>query len=248
MDNLQLKFLEHGGRGEHSARAGALVAAWAGIERGCKDDKESDFHGNRESRSNAKEPIDDMKPRGADQELGDCIIAGLVSIDYEGHVLIFENTMGKKPLKFKYRKADPSLMKDIEKLSNSKKGFFELHGDIKIKKSGSPSKIKRLSKIREVNLGKVVVTEIPTKHGVIAPQKPLVFHPRLCDYKSTYIVDISPFGGILYEQTRDYLVEEIHQYLSVVWDFYAMEEDDRLDQGALEIKRAALQAFKLKNG
>lgn len=211
-----------------------------------KDGKEFDFYGNQRNIKSIKELISSAESGQPDQEQDDCIIAALTLIDHEKETLHFKNTMGKKPLCFDYARSGASLRRDIEKVAELKGGFFELHGDFKIKKNGSLSKIKSLTSVKPVNLEKVEVREVATKSGVIVPDKPLTFYPELCKHESTYVVDISPFGNILYEQTRDYLVEEIHGHFLFLWELFAMEEDKSLDPGAQELKRLMLKRFKPK--
>lgn len=211
-----------------------------------KSNNEFDFYANRENLTRAIDLMAGVKTDQLNHDLNFCIIAKLISVDHESCVLQFEHFLASNPLQYECGKNDELLISGFKKIQNLKDNFVELHGDVEFKKDGSPSKIITLRKLMRVNLEKVTVRRLATKTGAIVPDEPVIFYPRLCKYNSTYVVDASPFGNTLYEQTRDYLVEEIHDYLSVAWDYYAMEDDKNLDAGARQIKEAMLKKFKME--
>lgn len=214
-----------------------------------RDGTEFDFFQNRMNLSQAKTLVTESSQEDQDledQDLEDRIIAKLAFVDQDNHVLHFEHSLAKKPLTFNYGLSDALPQDNISKIASCKSGFLELHGDIRLNEDGSPCELVDLKKIKQVNLDKIVVREVKTDNGAITPHEPLAFHPQLSELGTLYIVDVKPFGGELYEQTRDFLIAEIHDYLSFLWDFYAMEENHKLDAKAQELKKAALRAFKLK--
>lgn len=211
-----------------------------------KSDREFDFYGNRTNLIQAKELVN---LEGCDQSVddeNDYIIAKLKSVDSNSNIIEFKHSLAKNPLIYKYDSSDLSLRNDIEKISGSKNISVELHGEVKFKKNGSPAQILSLRKMKQVDLRKIEIKELTTKEGMIEPVSPLAFYPELKGSGTLYEVDIKPFGDILFEHTREFLVEQVHEYLSMVWDYYAMEEDKKLDSGARELKETALTAFKFQ--
>lgn len=206
---------------------------------------EFDFRQNKGRISKAKKAVSEIRSGSSDHKADSFVIATLKSIDTEGFVLRFEYSTKKIPLEFSYAGASPSLARNIDEIVKSKTNPLEIHGDIKIK-SGYAEKIKKLEKLRKVDLGKVMIREVDTNHGIIAPKKPLAFYPALDETGTIFVVDAAPFGNTLFEKTRGYLIEEIEDYLSYMWDFCAMEEDGKLHEDMLELKRAMLENFRLK--
>lgn len=196
--------------------------------------------------SHAKQSIAVREMSQPSEDMEDCIIAKLASVDFERHVLRFKHGLSDNLLKVKCDQDNLQLRKSLAEAGGAEAGFLEIYGSMKFRRDGSPSKISSLTGLKQVNLDEVLVTEVSTDKGVIAPSEPLAFHPELSEHKAIYVVDISPFGSILFEQNRECLVEVIHDYLAFMWGFYALEEDKSLDPGALEIKKAALETFKWK--
>lgn len=214
----------------------------------CKGNDEFDFYGNKENIMRAEKAIKAMMGNQMDQDSENCIIAKLVSVDLQNHVLHFEHSSEKISLAFKYDQDDLDLRREISRAFGSRNNILELHGDMKFTEDGSPCEITSLTKLKEVDLGRVVVREVTTAAGVIAPDRPLVFQPELDESRTIYVVDASPFADDLYETTRGYLVEEISDHLSCLWNLFAMEKDERLDSGGMKIKNLMLEKFKLKDG
>lgn len=241
---------------ESNPKTEELLANMIGIARLCtrefkialelENGKEFRFYENRESINYAKDIIASGKMGKSWQEARDCVIADLKFIDLENLVLNLEYSASKTPLKFEYERADFSIRKAIAKTLEFQGNFIELHGDIEFGEKGVPLEIKKLSKIVEVNLDEVVVDRVNTKHGFIKPDRPLIFQPELDETKTVFTVGIEPFGTILYEQNRDFLVEEIHDHFSFLWDFYAMRDDEKLDAAAQQLKQTLLSNFNLE--
>lgn len=223
----------------------SLCTAEAKIILQYENDMEFDFYTYRKNLNHAIKSIA-AKSGHPDEELMDCIIAKLDSVDFMNQILHFKHSEKNDLLKFKYSKDDLHLVKGIAEAVGFENNFLELLGNMKFKRDGSPSKISNLTEIRKVNLEKVTVTEVTTRDGVIEPAKPLVFCPELSKRKTIYEVDVGKFGNILFEQRRDFLVGQIYEYLAFVWESYAMEDDKNLDSEALKLKKTMLKTFKIR--
>lgn len=223
----------------HCSGAGAII-----FQDGNK--RKFDFHGNRENLRSAKKAVTKGMSIVSECKPDTSIIANLKHIDAKDFIMHFEHSTEKTPLTFSYASADPSLAKNIADVVKSKSNPLEIHGDIKFDKAGYPEKIKQLRKLNHVNLQKVVIKEVSTNAGAIKADKPLTFHPELDETGAVYIVDVHPFGNILFETTRSYLVEEIEDYLSSIWNYFVMEDDGKLSKGAQDLKAIMLKNFKLK--
>lgn len=209
-----------------------------------------DFHGNRVNLSRARKAVTKSMSAGSvsARESDSCVIVNLKYIDAEKFIMYFEYSTEKVPLTFSYAAASPSLAKNIAEVVKSKHNPLEIHGDIKFNDDGYPEKITQLKKLNHVNLGKVVIKEVTTNAGTIKANKPLTFYPSLDETGAIYVVEVDPFGDILFEKTRDYLVEEIEDYFSSIWNVYVMKDDEKLSECALELKATMLENFKLKDG
>lgn len=208
-------------------------------------DREFDFHKNKENLRKAKAVVKNCMQDEGNHGSKNMILAKLKSIDIEGLILSFNHSSRNIPLEFSYAGASPSLMKSINGILKSRNNLLEIHGDIQLTKSGYARRIKEISSLKEIKFNKIVVNEVKTNYGAIRPNKPLVFHPKLDDTGTIFVVDAKPFGDTIFEDTIEYLIEEINGYLSFLWEFYAMEDDCSLSDGGLQLKAAMLESFKL---
>lgn len=239
-----------------SARLGAALAEMSGISDLCKEgaaivlqygyQKEFNFHKNKRNLSSARKTFTKSMQNARPGNAGDLIIATLKSIDVDERFLDFEHSSGKIPLRFYYTGEKFPLAKDMAEILESKNNLLEVYGDFEFDEDGCPRRIKSLVEIRKVNLREIVIDELETNDGVIKPVKPLIFHPKLDETGTVFVVDVAPFGDILCEDTMEYLIEEVEDYFSCMWDYYVAESGQNVSEGARRLKTAMTENFKLK--
>ncbi len=90
------------------------------------------------------------------------------------------------------------------------------------------------------DLSPIELKEIALEERILRFRSPLVLIPESDETKQLLCVKEPNLGIDLCAETRDELYELLLQEIEVLWFEYALERDDRLNSGSLELKNRLL--------
>jgi len=90
------------------------------------------------------------------------------------------------------------------------------------------------------DLSPIELKEIALKDRILRFRSPLILIPESDETKQLLCVKETNLGIDLCAETHDELYELLLQEIEVLWFEYALEQDDRLNSGALKLKNRLL--------
>ncbi len=73
--------------------------------------------------------------------------------------------------------------------------------------------------------------------------EPLTLYPNLDQTGTLLVAKHRPLGIHVFADTREELLDELHEQIAMLWDDYACENDDNLSPAAIALKKRLLRAL-----
>jgi len=128
-------------------------------------------------------------------------------------------------------------------LYEKRRDLIQVTGRVLLDEQGMPKQIIDVTDIRDLDLSALIVDTI--RHGSLTLKAlpALTFEPTLDDTKQLLCIEKSELGIDVYATTRETLLAELHEQISMLWQEYAQALDDDLDAPARQLKQALLKRF-----
>ncbi len=95
------------------------------------------------------------------------------------------------------------------------------------------------------DISPLILREIALDSGVLRRNAPFVVKPYVSESHECYRAEVEELGLSISAYTRQELVEAIQDMIAVLWQEYAMEDDENLTESAAALKRRLLEDFRI---
>ena len=174
-----------------------------------------------------------------DQREAERVVTGeLKSIDFAAHKLTIIYRPTSRELDCLY---DESL-EDL--LYERRRDLIQVTGRVLLDEGGNPKQIIDVTDIADLDLSPLVLGTCRFSDRVLEIVPPLVLQPTMDDSEQLLCVLDEPLGVDAFAITREALFSEIAEQLDMLWQEYALAEDDALDAVAIQRKYALQSRMK----
>ncbi len=130
-------------------------------------------------------------------------------------------------------------------LLDNPRELIQVTGRVIFDETGQPIKITDVESILEVDLSPFYLSQVEWQGRVISLRSPITLVPELDDSSQLLQVRYKPFDLHVFAQTRDQVWVEINEFIAMLWEEYASEEDVNLSQPAIDLKNVLLSALEV---
>lgn len=128
-------------------------------------------------------------------------------------------------------------------LFENRRDLIQVTGLMVLDDAGVPKRITNVNDIRELDLSPLVVDTVKLGKWVLKAKQSITLEPTTDETKQLICVTHAELGIDAFARTRDALVSELNEQIGMLWQEYALAEDDALDGIAIKMKHALLAAF-----
>lgn len=132
-------------------------------------------------------------------------------------------------------------MEDL--LYENRRSLIQVTGRVVLNDEDQPKEIHSVSDIRYLDLSLFTIDQTRQEGRLLRARQPLVIEPTLNDDKQFLCLHHEGLGIDVFAHTREQLAVELAGQLVMLWDEFALADDDSLELSAQQLKRALLQAF-----
>ena len=128
-------------------------------------------------------------------------------------------------------------------LIENRRDLIQVTGLMVLDDAGAPRKITNVNDIRELDLSPLLVDTVKVGKLVLKAKQSISLEPATDETKQLICVTHAELGIDAFARTRDALVSELNEQIGMLWQEYALAEDDELDGMAIKMKQALLAVF-----
>ena len=168
------------------------------------------------------------------------VIGELISVNFESNSLSIRHNVTKKEIRCAYR---PEV---VDQILQDRSGGVQVTGKFTLDSDGNPKSLSDVSSIVPVDLSRITITMFSAGEVVVRSfaNVDVSITPALDDDTKQMFVAENPALGIeAIATTRDELIAEISEQLSVNWLEYAKADDEDLTDTAKDLKRSLLAHY-----
>jgi hypothetical protein len=132
-------------------------------------------------------------------------------------------------------------------LYENRRSLIQVTGRVVLNDEDQPKEIHSVSDIRDLDLSPFTIDQVRREGRLLRTRQPLVIEPTLDDDKQFLCLNHEELGIDVFAHTREQLAVELAEQLAMLWDEFALANDDSLEPSAQQLKRALLQAFEELN-
>lgn len=169
-----------------------------------------------------------------DREASRIVTGELTSIDFTARKVSIIYPPTSKLLECLYQESVEDL------LYEKRRNLIQVTGRVLLDDQGSPSKIIDVTNIQDLDLSPLSIQGFKCGEHFFKSTTPIELAIEIDDTKQYLSVADSELGIDVFSSTRDALLTELHDQLSMLWSEYVMVQDDELDQPARQMKAALL--------
>jgi hypothetical protein len=172
-----------------------------------------------------------------DREASRIVTGELTSIDFTARKVSIIYPPTSKLLECLYQES----VEDF--LYEKRRNLIQVTGRVLLDDQGSPSKIIDVTNIQDLDLSPLSVQGFKCGDHFFKSISPIELAIEIDETKQYLSVVHSELGIDVFASTRDALLTELQDQLSMLWSEYVMVNDDELDQPARHMKEALLAHF-----
>lgn len=128
-------------------------------------------------------------------------------------------------------------------LYENRRSLIQVTGRVVLNDEDQPKEIHSVSDIRDLDLSPFTIDQIRQEGRLLRARQPLAIEPTLDDDKQFLCLNHDELGIEVFAHTREQLAVELAEQLAMLWDEFALANDDTLEPSAQQIKRALLRSF-----
>ncbi len=188
---------------------------------------------NTQSEAVIREAIVPIEEREASQ-----VVTGqLTNINFTNRIVTIYYPPTKREMECVYDEAIEEL------LIENRRGLIQVTGRIVLDDAGAPKKIIDVNDIRDMDLSPLVIDIVKLGKTTLKAKRSISLEPVTDETQQLICVSDSTLGIDAFARTRDALVGELNEQIGMLWQEYALAEDESLDGKAVKMKYALLAAF-----
>jgi len=177
-----------------------------------------------------------LRPRMVGEPETQTVNGNLVKIDFDARLITMAPLGMSRELDCHYNES----LEDF--LYENRRGPIQVTGTVILDEQNEPRKIVDVQSIAELDMSAFEISEVPYNQTVLHFKQPLVLMPSLDEESQQWMVLEKPELNIhVVAQTREALMEELQNHISMLWDEYAKDAEGNLSPVALAL-RARLHA------
>lgn len=174
----------------------------------------------------------------ADEQAESQVVTGyLTNINFTNRIVTIFYPPTKREMDCVYDDAVEDL------LIENRRDLIQVTGLMVLDDEGAPKKITNVNDIRELDLSPLVVDTVKVGQSVLKAKQSIMLEPVTDETKQLICVMHGELGIDAFARTRDALVSELNEQIGMLWQEYALADDDSLDGMAIKMKQALLAAF-----
>lgn len=188
---------------------------------------------NTESEAIIREAIVPIEEREASQ-----VVTGqLTNINFTHRVVTIFYLPTKREMECVYDDAVEEL------LIENRRGLIQVTGLVVLDDAGAPKKIIDVNDIRDLDLSPLAVDTVKVGNRTLKARQSITLEPATDETQQLICVSDAALGIDAFARTREALVGELNEQIGMLWQEYALADDDTLDGEAIKMKQALLAAF-----
>jgi len=176
-----------------------------------------------------------------DREDERTLIGELKSIDFTQRQFHIIYPPTRRELKCSYDEAIEDM------LYENRRSLIQVTGRVVLDENDQPKEIHSVSDIQDLDLSPFAVDEVrldlPGGTRTLRARHALVLEPEMGEGKQHMHLRHDGLGIDVFAPTREQLATELHEQLSMLWHEYASAPDEELEDTAIALKHALLNAF-----
>lgn len=174
----------------------------------------------------------------ADEQAESQVVTGyLTNINFTNRIVTIFYPPTKREMECIYDEAVEDL------LIENRRDLIQVTGLMVLDDAGVPKKITNVNDIRELDLSPFVVDTVKVGKLILRAKQNITLEPTTDETKQLICVTQIELAIDAFARTRDALVTELNEQIAMLWQEYALANEDELDGMAIKIKRALLAAF-----
>jgi len=174
----------------------------------------------------------------ADEQAESQVVTGyLTNINFTNRVVTIIYPPTKREMECVYDETIEDL------LIENRRDLIQVTGLIVLDDAGAPRKITNVNDIRELDLSPLLIDTVKVGKLVLKAKQSITLEPATDETKQLICVAHTELGIDAFARTRDALVSELNEQIGMLWQEYALADDDSLDGMAIKMKQALLAAF-----
>jgi hypothetical protein len=130
-----------------------------------------------------------------------------------------------------------------ELLIERRRDLIQVTGRVLLDDDGQPKELIDVTDIRDLDLSVFEVAHVVTRRGRLEAKLPLLLDVFSDDSKQLLCVEDVRLNVLAFGATREALLDELNAQIAMLWEEYALVDDDTLDDQAIAVKRALLEQF-----
>lgn len=148
----------------------------------------------------------------------------------------------------KRRKLECTYSDELEPmLWENRRDLIQVRGKVVLDIDGHPQRIDDVEEILELDLSPFRLREFPVGSGAVRLNDPMLLTPYMSEDQQLICLTHEPWDLHVFAPTRSELSQELEVHMRMLWDEYAVEDDDVLDARAIELKQQLLKDLSLTN-
>jgi accessory colonization factor AcfC len=173
----------------------------------------------------------------AERAASQVVTGQLTNINFTHRVVTIFYPPTKREMECVYEDAVEEL------LIENRRGLIQVTGQVVLDDAGSPKKIIDVNDIRELDLSPITVDTVKVGAGVLKAKQGVTLEPATDETQQLICVADAALGIDAFARTREALIHELNEQIGMLWQEYALADDDSLDGEAIKMKQSLLAAF-----
>lgn len=174
----------------------------------------------------------------ADEQAESQVVTGyLTNINFTNRVVTIIYPPTKREMECVYDETIEDL------LIENRRDLIQVTGLIVLDDAGAPRKITNVNDIRELDLSPLLIDMVKVGKLVLKAKESITLEPVTDETKQLICVAHAELGIDAFARTRDALVSELNEQIGMLWQEYALADNDSLDGMAIKMKQALLASF-----
>jgi hypothetical protein len=173
----------------------------------------------------------------AERATSQVVTGQLNNINFAQRVVTILYAPTKRELECVYEDAVEEL------LIENRRGLIQVTGQVVLDDAGAPKKIIDVNDIRELDLSPITVDTVKVGGMRLKARQGVTLEPVTDETQQLICVGNSELGIDAFARTREALVGELNEQISMLWLEYALADDESLDGEAVKLKQALLATF-----
>lgn len=125
-------------------------------------------------------------------------------------------------------------------LYERRRDLIQVTGRVVLDDQDRPKQIIDVTDIRDLDLSPLEISVLRLKAITLRIAPPLIVEPNLDESRQLLCIESGEFDISVFAPTREALLNELQEHLAMLWQEYALANDNELDAHAIQLKQSLL--------